>query len=190
MPGARLMRSRAGSPVPARMPPPQIAAVLCSSHRRDIGTPPAMGVLMSEATFPMASASLPVRFVIYLPAGRGWGAADASEIEAAVADLLCERFGGVTAYPAKGTFTMASGVIHTEPVTVLEAYCEREAWQQSQAGIAVMAGMLARLLEQEALGCSVDGKMILMDAARGDAGATGTGANAAGLRTLLRSAFG
>jgi hypothetical protein len=115
------------------------------------------------------AASLPVRFVIYLPAAPEGSQVAASDIEAAVVRILCERFGGVTAYPAKGTFTLASGVAQTEPVTVLETYCERETWQRDSSGVAAMAGILAKLLDQEALGCSVDGKMILIEADKAEA---------------------
>lgn len=76
---------------------------------------------------------------------------------------MCAFRCGVGAYPAKGTFTLASGVVQTEPVTVLETYCERETWRQSRAGITAMACMLARLLGQEALGCLVDGEMVMME---------------------------
>ena len=122
---------------------------------------------MSETPFPLASTSLPVRFVIYLPSAPRSEAAEAGDIEAAVARILCERFGGVTAYPAKGTFALASGHVQTEPVTVLETYGEREAWRENRDGVAAMARLLARLLGQESVGCSVDGKMILVEAAEG-----------------------
>src|SRR5688572_29534434 len=132
---------------------------------------------MSEPAFPSAAAALPVRFVIYLPAKPQSASVpqgspepktplvDPAELEAAVVRILCERFGGVTAYPARGTFTLASGIPQTEAVTVLETYCERDAWLQHRDGVAMLARLIARLLDQETLGCSVDGKLILLDAA-------------------------
>jgi hypothetical protein len=49
--------------------------------------------------------------------------------------------------------------------------------------------MLAQLLEQEALGCSVDGKMILIEATGEKQRETGDGATATDVRALLRKAF-
>jgi hypothetical protein len=144
---------------------------------------------MSERTFPLASASLPVRFVIYLPSSPELANAEAGDIEAAVARILCERFGGVTAYPAKGTFALASGVIQTEPVTVLETYCDRETWRQSRGGVAALTRMLARLLGQEVLGCSVDGKMVLIEAVEEADSAIGEESRSPDVYTLLRRAF-
>jgi hypothetical protein len=143
---------------------------------------------MSETPFPLASASLPVRFVIYLPSPSRPTSVEAGDIEAAVARILCERFGGVTAYPAKGTFALASGHIQTEPVTVLEAYGEREAWRENRDGVAAMARLLARLLGQESLGCSVDGKMILVEVVEGGHPSIGDGA-CPDVYALLRGAF-
>lgn len=95
---------------------------------------------MSETRFStIASASLPVRFALYLPTAPHASQDEADELEAVVAEILCERFGGVTAYPAKGTFASASGSVQTEPITVLETYCEREAWRASAEGVASLA---------------------------------------------------
>jgi hypothetical protein len=120
---------------------------------------------MPEPVFPSTAAAMPVRFVLYLPAEPRAARGDAAALEAAVVRILCERFGGVTAYPARGTFTLASGVPETEPVTVLETYGERDAWREHRDGMARLARAIAWLLDQEALGCSVNGKMILIDAA-------------------------
>jgi hypothetical protein len=119
---------------------------------------------MNAVSFPPAAAALPIRFVIYYPASPESARTDVRVLESAVVRILCERFGGVTAYPATGTFAMASGVPKAEPVTVLETYCEREAWLRELDGVGKMARLLAWLLNQEALGCSVDGKMVMIDA--------------------------
>ena len=119
---------------------------------------------MSETNLPLVSAALPVRFVIYLPAASEARGVDPEVIESAVAKILCERFGGVTAYAAKGTFASASGEAQTEPITVLETYCAQDAWDQNREGMAACARLLARLLKQEALGCSVNGNMVLIEA--------------------------
>lgn len=118
---------------------------------------------MNEIDFPSVSASLPVRFVIYLPAAKPLDE-DGAAIEDAVARILCERFGGVTAYPARGTFALTSGTPQTEPITVMETYCDEEAWQEHRRGIATFAAVLAQLLRQESMGCSVNGRMVLINA--------------------------
>jgi len=121
---------------------------------------------MNKSAFPLPAAStLPVRFVIYLPSEPETSEADPQKLEAAVVRILCERFGGVTAYPARGTFKLASGAVKTEAVTVLEAYCNRETWSQDSEGAGKLVRLIGRLLNQEAIGCSIDGKMILIDAA-------------------------
>jgi hypothetical protein len=144
---------------------------------------------MSETPFPSTAASLPVRVAIYLPSAPEPALTSASDIEAAVAKTLCELFGGVTAYPAKGTFALASGRIQTEPVTVLEAYGEREAWEQHRDGVAAMARLLARLLGQESVGCSVDGKMVLVEAVEEDCSAIEKAPRPLDVYALLRGAI-
>lgn len=147
---------------------------------------------MDPATDPSLSA-LPLlrRFVIYVPAGDGSAQpVPDGPLTSAVAEILCERFGGVTSYPATGRFTLASGAIQTESVMVLESYCEQEAWNRDHAALHELAKVLARLLRQESIAYSVDGRMSLV----GPDGDAGEG-NLAGdedeesLKSFLRGVF-
>jgi hypothetical protein len=107
-------------------------------------------------------------------------------LEEVLAEVLCERFGGVTAYPATGTFARASGVIQTEAVVVLERYCERDAWATNRKGVENLACDLASMLKQESIGLSVDGKMLLVGGnSERRSGCSGAG----GLRDHLRSSL-
>lgn len=120
-------------------------------------------VTMKHDDEPQPSASLPVRFVIYLPTASERSPVRADVLEDVVARILCEHFGGVTAYPAKGTFASASGTVQTEPIMVLETYCDRASWQSNQGRALSLVRLLARILRQEVVASSVDGKMLLID---------------------------
>jgi hypothetical protein len=101
---------------------------------------------------------LPKRFVMYLPeveAGR-------TGLLEAVEHLFCRRFGGVTSYPAVGLFQSESGAIQRERVQVLECYGELENWSADCALLRGLATVIASLLDQEAIACSVDGRMHLV----------------------------
>ncbi len=108
--------------------------------------------------------ALPRRFVIYIPAGpRDLQPTADGPVTEAVAIILCKRFGGVTSYPAKGSFTRDSGDIQTESVMVLESYCEPEVWDANRTFMERLAGTLASLLNQESIACSLDGRMELIN---------------------------
>ena len=117
---------------------------------------------MASSGFPEQSATLAVRFVIYLPLEPCDPLVDAVVLEQALVRLLCEKFGGVTAYPARGTFALSSGQPTTEPVMVLETYCERQAWGESEEGVGRLVRVIGGLLRQESIGCSIDGRMIVV----------------------------
>lgn len=143
---------------------------------------------------PDSSSELPLlrRFVIYVPAGDGsTQPVPEGALTAAVAEILCERFGGVTSYPATGRFTLASGAIQTESVMVLESYCEQEAWNRDHAALHELAKVLARLLRQESIAYSVDGRMSLVepDDDSGDGNLSGSG-DEESLKNFLRKVFG
>jgi len=107
--------------------------------------------------------ALPRRFVIYVPAGpRGIQPTADGPVTEAVATILCDRFGGVTSYPAKGSFTRDSGAMQTESVMVLESYCEPGVWDTNRAFMEHLAATLASLLNQESIACSLDGRMELV----------------------------
>jgi len=107
---------------------------------------------------------LPLRFVIYIPAEAPGSLQEGSAEAAAeaVAELLCERFGGVTCYPATGIFKGASGAHQKEEVQVLECFCELECWAGQQGFVHTLAGTIAAMLGQESIACSVNGRMNLV----------------------------
>lgn len=141
---------------------------------------------MAEEGFPEPSSTLSVRFVVYLPSEPEDPVIDPHRVEAAIVRLFCEKFGGVTAYPARGTFAFASGPPTTEPVTVLETYCEREIWRENKEGVGRLVRLIGSFLNQEVIGCSVDGKMIMIPSAAPDASAT---PSAGDIYPTLRSAM-
>lgn len=104
------------------------------------------------------------RFVIYLPTLRKDGAAiDGFESLAMAAEsLICEKFGGVTSYPARGAFRGESGTIQRESVQVLESYCDDAIWREEAGFLGGLAQILARELDQESVACSLDGAMTLV----------------------------
>lgn len=99
---------------------------------------------------------LPIRFVIYLPDP---GDGDGTGIATAVKQMLCDRFGGVTSYPAVGVFKRVSGKNLEENVQVLESFCEKTRWNQEEAFVHSLAEMIATLLDQESVACLVEGRM-------------------------------
>lgn len=108
---------------------------------------------------------LPHRLVIYLPSRKKDETAieNFDRIAQVACNLLCERFGGVTSYPATGHFKKADGEIQRESVQVLEAFCEQANWQQEANYIKTLSAALAKQLAQESIACTVDGRMILVE---------------------------
>ena len=109
----------------------------------------------------------PVRFVLYFPLGRE-DDAPRGELLSAVEEYLCETFGGLTSYPATGLYVSPIGKIQREPVQVLEAFADPEAWSAAHHGMHSLAGALARLLDQDSVALSVDGSLLLKEAAECD----------------------
>jgi len=101
------------------------------------------------------SRPLPKRFVIYLPEVEAGG----GKLQEAVELFLCRRFGGLTSYPATGLFQRESKAIQREKVQVMECYGERETWPDDRLLLYGLAAVLANVMDQEAIACSVDGRM-------------------------------
>ena len=77
----------------------------------------------------------------------------------AAEELLCERLGGVTSYPARGAYIRESGEIQREQVQVLESFCDEQVWEKEAIFLKQLAKLLARELDQESVACSLDGEM-------------------------------
>lgn len=107
---------------------------------------------------------LPLRFAIYIPAAPEPGVPESAalEVTAAVRTILCDRFGGVTSYPALGLFKRESGVNQQEEVHVLESFCEVEVWEARGSFLLTLAGVIAAVLEQERVACLINGRMYLI----------------------------
>jgi len=101
------------------------------------------------------------RFALYLPSVEQSGEpAENFEILAdASADLLCTLFGGVTAYPSTGRFKRKTGAFQKEVIVVLECFCDRLLWDENSRLIQNVMRLLARLLKQESIACSLDGEV-------------------------------
>jgi hypothetical protein len=109
---------------------------------------------------PTASSESPKRFVLYLPRA----AAEATEGLIPAAELIvCRRFGGLTTYSAVGMYENKKGTVQREEVIVLEGYGESESWEYDRAILYGLAATLAVFLNQEAIGCSVDGRLYLVE---------------------------
>jgi hypothetical protein len=118
------------------------------------------------------STALPVRFVIYIPSEPELADAGScsSQLMKEVQSILCNRFGGVTSYPAVGLFKRASGVPQEERVQVLESFCAPEAWKANERFLVKMAEVIGAILKQESIACQVNGWMHLIGPGRDVAG--------------------
>ena len=104
------------------------------------------------------------RFAIYLPGNdRNGEAIDGLDMAIdSTMSMLCDLFGGVTAFPAKGRFRRESGSTQCENIFVLESFCDFQSWNDSSHFLEMWAGTLAALLRQESIACLLDGKMTLV----------------------------
>lgn len=109
----------------------------------------------------------PKKFVLYLPTA----IAVHAELIHAVELILCRRFGGLTRFRATGLFQRKSGRIERENIDVLECFGELENWAGDAPFLQGLAAVLASRMEQEAIACSVDGRMHFVDAENDSAGA-------------------
>ena len=112
-----------------------------------------------------ADGTLNRRFVIYLPSCRKDGSAieGYQDLADAAARLLCELFGGVTSYPATGLFRRSTGEAQKEQVVALETFCESADWERRSNFLHRTAAMLAELLDQESIACSLDGRLSFVE---------------------------
>lgn len=104
-------------------------------------------------------------FVIYFPSRKKDGSEipRLQELTSRIAEMLSERFGGATTYPATGYF----GSQH-EDILVIECFCEEKAWQASSSYLLSVVKALVISCEQEAIACSLDGRMLLVTPDSGD----------------------
>jgi hypothetical protein len=107
---------------------------------------------------------LPRKFTIYIPSEAGSG----TQVCEAAENILCDRLGGVTSYPARGIFRMSDGGRTSEAIQVLEAYCEADEWRENEPFLRCMAEVLCAALSQEVIACAVDGRMEMIPPKRED----------------------
>jgi hypothetical protein len=113
-------------------------------------------LLVPGCLMPVSTPPAPKRFVLYLPKAASEavpGLIPAMEL------LFCRRFGGLTTYPAVGLYQSEGGEIQREEVFVMECYGELEGWMEDGPRLHHLAAVLAVILEQETIACSVDGRM-------------------------------
>lgn len=100
-------------------------------------------------------------FSIYLPSRQK----DGREIEnfedmaAITLELLCDLFGGATSYPALGMFQGADASPQKEEIRMIECFCNTEAWDEHSRFLHILIGVVAKLLNQEVVGCALDGRI-------------------------------
>jgi len=127
--------------------------------------------------------TLPKKFVIYVPTETG----AAPQVCGAVENILCDRLGGVTSYPARGVFKMADSSRKTEKIQVLETYCEATDWVKQKPFLWSLAKILSAVLEQEAMAVAVDGRMELLDKSAADCPKSLEGRSVGECQTILES---
>ena len=100
------------------------------------------------------------RFMVYLPSKTkdGKDIHGLDRISDTVANLLRVRFGGATRYPATGYFGEQK-----EEIVVIESYCSDEDWNASSDYFRGLMKALGTMLSQDAIACSLDGKMALVE---------------------------
>lgn len=98
---------------------------------------------------------LPERFTLYLPVSGECEDACCLATEL----LLCELFGGVTSFPARGTFRMKTGELKVEEIQVVECYCEPVDLHRHLPMLQNLAQVIARALDQESIAYALNGRM-------------------------------
>lgn len=104
------------------------------------------------------------RFSIYLPSKQKNGLAikNFETVADTTLELLCSLFGGATGYPAKGVFQGADGPPQQEEIRMVECFCKIESWIEHSRFLQVLVGVLARILNQETVGCALDGQIVFV----------------------------
>ena len=104
------------------------------------------------------------RFSIYLPSKQknGLAIANFETVADTTLELLCSMFGGATSYPAKGVFQGADGPPQKEDIRMVECFCRIESWDKHSRFLQVLVGVLAKVLNQETIGCALDGEILFV----------------------------
>lgn len=104
------------------------------------------------------------RFSIYLPSKQknGLGIENFETVADTTLELLCSLFGGATSYPAKGVFQGADGPTQKEDIRMVECFCKIESWNEHSRFVQVLVGVLAKVLNQETIGCALDGQILFV----------------------------
>jgi len=98
---------------------------------------------------------MPRNFVLYFPIDCSGG----NDLCATVEGIMCERLGGVTSYPARGTFKMKGGQRVSDNLQVLECFCEADQWTEQEPFFLTLAGAVGAILGQALIACAIDGRM-------------------------------
>lgn len=106
------------------------------------------------------------RFAIYVPSRLKCG----TEIDKTRYDVLCEmtreflhdELGGVTAYPAQGSWREGRK-LHHEVVLVMESYCPENILIEKGKRVRDFVNALAIEFEQASMACVVDGEMVFFE---------------------------
>ncbi|MCW1912968.1 hypothetical protein OJ996_05265 [Luteolibacter sp. GHJ8] len=109
----------------------------------------------------LAGPSLPRKFILYFPIGCAGG----KELCSTVEGIMCDRLGGVTSYPARGTFKMEGGRRVSDDLQVLECFCENSEWPEQQPFLITLAELIGWILDQESVACALDGRMQVIPSA-------------------------
>jgi hypothetical protein len=131
------------------------------------------------------------RFAIYLPSRSKDGAA-IGNLEALTEDILeilCELFGGATSYPARGVFRTREGSLQGEEIRMVECFCESKAWDHHAPFLKSLLGVLARILDQETIGCALDGQLLFVPPIA-QSPANAIPLDASGLKALVGTVLG
>ncbi len=105
------------------------------------------------------------RFSIYLPSKQKNGLAieNFERVADTTLEILCSLFGGATSYPAKGVFQGADSSPQKEDIRMVECFCKVEDWEAHSQFLQGLVGILAKLLNQETIGCALDGQILFVD---------------------------
>lgn len=104
------------------------------------------------------------RFSIYLPSKQknGLELANFQTVSETTLELLCNLFGGATSYSANGAFQGAEGPPQKEEIRMVECFCKSESWEEHSCFLRVLVGVLAKVLNQETIGCALDGQIVFV----------------------------
>lgn len=107
------------------------------------------------------------RFAVYLPSKLS----DETPIDAKryevlcqmTSEFLCDELGGVTTFPAVGTWIDKSKRPHCEQVQVVESYCKQDVLSAKAKRIRDFVNALAIEFEQAVMTCVIDGEMAFFE---------------------------